>query len=137
MRALVAVATVGFAFALWQLLRPAGRAPPLPDRSALARAADIIRRQPAADACLALIGDKRLLFSASGNAFIMYGQQRRSWISLFDPIGDRAEWPELIWRLIELAAAHGGRAAFYQVRPDSLSLYLDAGLRAWKLGEYA
>jgi phosphatidylglycerol lysyltransferase len=137
MRALVAVATAGLAFALWQLLRPAGRAPPPPDRRELERAADIIRRQPAADACLALIGDKRLLFSASGNAFIMYGQQRRSWISLFDPIGDRAEWPELIWRLIELAAAHGGRAAFYQVRPESLALYLDAGLRAWKLGEYA
>ena len=31
----------------------------------------------------------------------------------------------------------GGRAAFYQVRPDSLPIYLDAGLRVVKVGEEA
>ena len=62
--------------------------------------------------------------------FVMFGRQGRSWISLFDPVGPRAEWPELIWRFIEEATDHGGRAIFYQVRPESLSLYLDAGLRA-------
>ena len=51
--------------------------------------------------------------------------------------GVAAEWPELIWRFIELATDHGGRATFYQVRGESLPLYLDAGLRAFKLGEYA
>jgi phosphatidylglycerol lysyltransferase len=83
------------------------------------------------------MGDKHLLFSASGKAFVMFGRQGRSWISLFDPVGPRAEWPELIWNFIEEATDHGGRAVFYQVRPESLSLYLDAGLRALKLGEYA
>src|SRR3546814_17914961 len=67
----------------------------------------------------------------------MYGKRGRSWVCLFDPVGPRKEWPELIWRFIELASAHGGRAAFYQVRPQSLPVYLDAGLRALKLGEYA
>src|SRR3546814_10610555 len=80
---------------------------------------------------------KGLLFSASGHAFLMYGKRGRSWVCLFDPVGPRKEWPELIWRFIELASAHGGRAAFYQVRPQSLPVYLDAGLRALKLGEYA
>jgi Uncharacterized conserved protein len=83
------------------------------------------------------MGDKNVLFSASGRAFVMFGRQGRTWISLFDPVGPRAEWPELIWRFIEEATNHGGRAVFYQVRPESLSLYLDAGLRALKLGEYA
>jgi phosphatidylglycerol lysyltransferase len=83
------------------------------------------------------MGDKHLLFSTSGKAFIMFGRQGRSWISLFDPVGPRTEWQELIWRFIEEATDHGGRAVFYQVRPESLSLYLDAGLRALKLGEYA
>eukprot|EP00952_Eustigmatos_sp_NYUAD-ZCMA_P000294 880-Eustigmatos_ZCMA.PRE.1 len=36
-----------------------------------------------------------------------------------------------------MADAHGGRAAFYKTRPQTLSLYLDAGLRAYKLGEEA
>jgi phosphatidylglycerol lysyltransferase len=67
----------------------------------------------------------------------MYGCQGRSWISLFDPVGQPAEWPELIWRFIALATDHGGRATFYQVRGETLPLYLDAGLRAFKLGEYA
>src|SRR5262249_41200876 len=46
-------------------------------------------------------------------------------------------WPELIGQFVALAHAHGGRAAFYQVRPDALPLYLDAGLRLMKLGEEA
>jgi phosphatidylglycerol lysyltransferase len=38
---------------------------------------------------------------------------------------------------VELADAYSGRAAFYQVRPDSLPVYLDAGLRVVKVGEEA
>jgi phosphatidylglycerol lysyltransferase len=124
-------------FSLWQLLRPTAGAPALPNPSDLERAAAIVKKQPAADASLVLVGDKHLLFSTSGNAFVMYGRQARSWISLFDPVGPQSEWPELIWRMIELASDHGGRAAFYQVRAQNLSAYLDAGLRAFKLGEYA
>ena len=32
-----------------------------------------------------LVGDKHLMFSATGKAFVMFGRQGRSWISLFDP----------------------------------------------------
>ena len=38
---------------------------------------------------------------------------------------------------MELADAKDGRAAFYQIRSDSLPLYLDAGLRIVKVGEEA
>ena len=137
LRALMAVVLIGLGFSLWQLLRPAAGAPSLPDAADLERAAAIIAKQPSADASLALVGDKHLLFSTSGNAFVMYGRQARSWVTLFDPVGPASEWPELIWRVIEMAADHGGRAAFYQVRAQNLSSYLDAGLRALKLGEYA
>ena len=58
-------------------------------------------------------------------------------MALYDPVGPREEWPELIWRFVEQADAYGGRAAFYQVRSDSLPLYLDAGLKIMKLGEEA
>lgn len=131
----VAVATLGIA--LWRLLRPGPAGPALPSSAELARAEAIIAAQPFADANLALMGDKHLLFSATGNAFLMFGRQSRTWIALFEPVGPPAEWPELVWRFIELAANHGARAASYQVRPQSLPIYLDAGLRAFKLGEYA
>jgi phosphatidylglycerol lysyltransferase len=67
----------------------------------------------------------------------MYGRRARSWVGLFDPVGPQSEWPELVWRFLEMAREQGGRASFYQVRPQTLPVYLDAGLRAFKLGEYA
>jgi phosphatidylglycerol lysyltransferase len=137
LRAILGVMLAGLGFAIWQLLRPSPGMPALPNAADLDRAAEIVSAQPHADANLVLVGDKHLMFSTTGKAFIMFGRQGRSWISLFDPVGPRAEWPELIWRFIEEATDHGGRAIFYQVRPESLSLYLDAGLRALKLGEYA
>jgi phosphatidylglycerol lysyltransferase len=137
LRALVGVALLASVLALRQLMRP--RAAPLPEvaPAELERAAVILKRQPSVDACVALTGDKHFLFSESGNAFIMFGRRGRSWVSLFDPTGPQSEWPELVWRFLEHAREQGGRASFYQVRPQTLPVYLDAGLRVFKLGEYA
>lgn len=137
LRALMAVALIAMAYGLWQLLRPpAGEvAPNTPEE--LAQAAAIVRTSPSSDACYALVGDKHLLFSPSGKSFIMFGKQGRSWVSLFGPIGEPREFADLVWRFIEMATGHGGRAAFYQVRPAALPLYLDCGLEAFKLGEHA
>jgi phosphatidylglycerol lysyltransferase len=137
LRAVMAVAIVGLGVALSQLLRRSAPAQKPPTAEEVDRAAGIAEAQPIADAKLVLMGDKHLLFAESGRAFIMYGRQGRSWVSLFDPVGPMSEWPELIWRLIEVSADAGGRAAFYQIRPQSLPFYLDAGLHAFKLGEYA
>lgn len=137
MRALMAVAILALGFGTWQLFRQPTGKPELPSPEDLEKANTVLRNQPAADACLALMGDKSLLFSPSGKSFIMYGKQGRSWIALSDPVGVSKEWPELVWSFIELAHAHGGRAAFYKARPQTLPLYLDAGLRAFKLGEEA
>ncbi|MDB5989427.1 MAG: putative rane protein [Herbaspirillum sp.] len=137
MRTLLVVATLGMAVGMRQLLRkPTGKAGK-PAQEELERALQVVHAQQAADACLALMGDKSLLFSSSGKSFIMYAKQGRSWIALSDPVGAQQEWPELIWNFIEMVYAHGGRAAFYKVRPQTLPLYLDAGLRAYKLGEEA
>jgi len=118
-------------------LRPPAAALPRPDAEELEKAASIVDAQPNADACIALMGDKSFLFSESGNAFVMYGRRSRSWVGLFDPVGPQSEWSELVWRFLEMAREQGGRASFYQVRPQTLPVYLDAGLRAFKLGEYA
>jgi phosphatidylglycerol lysyltransferase len=137
LRATVAVILVALAFAIIKLLRPPKLALELPTSTDLDRAQRILDRQPCADAGLALMGDKALMFSDSGESFVMYGRQGRSWIALFDPVGRDDERPQLVWKLKETAREAGGRASFYQVRPNSLSVYLDAGLRVFKLGEHA
>ncbi len=137
LRATVAVILVALAFAIIKLLRPPKVALDLPSVEELDRAQQILDQQPCADAGLALMGDKALMFSDSGESFVMYGRQGRSWIALFDPVGRDDEKPQLVWKLKETAREAGGRASFYQVRPSSLSVYLDAGLRVFKLGEHA
>ncbi|HSI60228.1 MAG TPA: bifunctional lysylphosphatidylglycerol flippase/synthetase MprF [Ideonella sp.] len=137
LRALTAVVLIGLAVSLWHLLQaPAGELP-APTAEDIERAAAIVRANPGSGACAALMGDKHLLFSPSGKSFLMFGKQRRTWVSLYGPVGEPAEWAELVWTFVERAAEHGGRPAFYQVRPETLPLYLDAGLQAFKLGEYA
>jgi phosphatidylglycerol lysyltransferase len=137
LRATLGMCVLALAIGVWQLLRlPVGRAR-LPGGPEIRKAAAIINDQERADALLALMRDKCLLFSSSGSAFLMFGKRGRSWIALFDPVGPQKEWPELISRFVELASSHGGRAAFYQVRPESLPLYLEAGLKIMKLGEEA
>jgi phosphatidylglycerol lysyltransferase len=137
LRATVGAITIALAIAVWQLLRPAPGRPTPPTPEEMARAEAIIQDQGRAEAMLALMGDKSFLFSRSGKAMLAYGKHGRSWIALFDPIGPAEEWPELIARFVELAADHGGRAAFYEIGAAALPLYLDAGLNVIKIGEEA
>lgn len=131
-------AGVAAAFALLGFL-PALRLPldDAPDAGALARAAEIVDAQPVAAARLALSGDKRLHFSDDGEAFVMYARRGNVWLALHDPVGPERLWPELIWSFIESARAAGAAPAFYQVGPERLSLYAEAGLSFWKMGEQA
>lgn len=83
------------------------------------------------------MGDKSLLFSEDETAFLMYGQQGRSRIALFDPVGPAEAWPDLVWRFVETTREAGCRPVLYQVTPALLGACADAGLRAWKFGEMA
>lgn len=67
----------------------------------------------------------------------MYALCSRSWVSMRNPVGPQAEWPNLIWRFRELSDRYDGWAVFYQVDPGSLHYYLDRGLSTLKLGEEA
>ena len=137
LRALLVGSILALGISLRQLLRTAsGRVEP-PSADELSRAASIIGAQERSAALLALMGDKSFLFSNSGKSLLMYAKRGRSWVALFDPVGPQEEWSELVWRFVELADAHSGRAAFYQVRPDTVPVYLDAGLRVVKVGEEA
>ncbi|MEK8122103.1 hypothetical protein WOB59_02995 [Methylocystis sp. IM4] len=91
LRALVGASVIATGFGVSQLLRaPKGFAPP-PAPKELAAAVEIVRRQDRGEGMLALMGDKSLLFSASGRSFLMCGKRGRSWIALFDPVGPCAE----------------------------------------------
>jgi phosphatidylglycerol lysyltransferase len=137
LRAILGVAIVAAIIAIYSLLRPAATRTALSTSDDLGRAVSIVMSQDSADANLVRMGDKRLMFSDNGNAFIMYGIQGRSWIALFDPVGPKDEISELVWRFVEQARAQGGRAIFYQISPALLPYCADAGLRAFKLGELA
>jgi glycosyltransferase 2 family protein len=89
------------------------------------------------DAGLALLGDKRFLFSASGRSFLMFGARGRSWVALGMPVGAAAERGELLWRFRELADGYGARPAFYNIGPEDLPDIVDLGFAIQKIGESA
>lgn len=89
------------------------------------------------EANLALLGDKRFLFSESGDSFLMFGVRGRSWIAMGPPIGRRAERLDLMWRFRELADAHAARPGIYSVGPDELPDLIELGFSIQKIGEFA
>jgi phosphatidylglycerol lysyltransferase len=137
LRASLAVIVIGTAYVLLNMLRPARPEPAVASAADLARARALIASADVTLANAALTGDKRLLFSDSGDTFVMYQIAGHSWIALGDPVGARAGAEELVWRLREMSDHHGGEPVFYQVGAERLSLYVDLGLAAMKIGEEA
>ncbi|NWK97571.1 bifunctional lysylphosphatidylglycerol flippase/synthetase MprF [Sphingobium lactosutens] len=136
LRAALATGVLAIGVAIRSMLRPASigalmaTEAPLPSAEALALASRT-------DACLALTGDKHLLVSPSGRAFLMYQVQGHSWIVMGDPVGDPGEWSDLLWQMRERVDAAQGRLLIYQLSMDSLSLAIDLGLSIVKYGEEA
>lgn len=132
---LLMVGALGLAIA--HLLAPRPSLPALPGAAEIDQLRRIMAHTPTVTANLALMGDKRLLFSASGRSFVMYGIMGRSWVVLGDPIGPEAEQAGLVRNFLALCDRHGARPVFYQVDHARLPLYTRLGLRPLKLGEEA
>ncbi len=109
----------------------------LPHPVSLDHVRRIVRQEGNARANLALLGDKRFLFSSSGKAFIMYRVKGKSWVALGDPVGLQAEHEGLVWSFREICDRHGGWPVFYLVDAEGLSLYVDLGLSLLRLGDDA
>jgi phosphatidylglycerol lysyltransferase len=137
LRASLAVIVLGSTYVLLNMLRPARPEPAVAGPEELSRARPLIERSDSTLPNAALSGDKRLLFSEAGDAFVMYQIAGRSWIALGDPVGSQAGAEELVWRLREISDHHGGQTVFYQVGAERLALYVDLGLAALKIGEEA
>jgi len=136
LRASFAVSLLLGAVAVAQLMRPAmpraraqsSDAPPEGEAFALTHRTD---------ACLAFTGDKRFLRSPTGRCFLMYQIRGHSWIVMSDPVGDPAEWSDLLWALREEADASQGRLLLYQISLQMLPIAIDLGLQIIKYGEEA
>ncbi len=140
LRAWTGAGVLFLGFGLWRLIstpatpRIVGDADPDFERvrSILASAED-----PSPDSNLALLGDKRFLFSESGRTFLMFGVRGRSWIGLGAPVGLVSERQELLWRFRELADAHAARPVLYFMGPSVLPEIVEMGFTLQKTGESA
>ncbi len=138
LRALVAAAAAGMLFALASLIRPVRLHREPPSEAELAQALPLIKQFPSAQAHLALMGDKTLLFDPTHQAFVMYDIAGRSWVTMGDPVGaDEDVRRELVWTFLEQCEHAGGWPVFYQVSPADLDLYLEVGMNLLKIGEEA
>jgi phosphatidylglycerol lysyltransferase len=137
LRAMIGVLGALMLFALSRKLRHAEAEPDLPSARQLDIASRIAADSPDTIANLALLGDKSLMFSETGQSMIMYGISGRSWVALGDPLGPESERGELAWRFRESADEHGGWPVFYEVSARHLPIYIDLGLTLLKLGEEA
>ena len=137
LRATVGLISVMLFFVLARMMRPAKPKAPSLREDEIDRVEALVRNSPRTYACLALLGDKSFLFSQQGNAFLMYGVEGRSWVSMGDPLGREDEYQELVWQMREISDGYHGWSVFYEVSMDKLYLYLDLGLSFFKLGEEA
>ena len=138
LRSLVGAAAAGLLFALATLIKPQRLRRDPPSEAELARALPLIRNFRSAQAHLALMGDKHLLFDADDKAFLMYDTEGRSWVTMGDPVGeDEDVRRELVWSFMEQCERAGGWPVFYQVSPVDLDLYLEVGMNLLKIGEEA
>lgn len=140
LRAAAGVAIVTLLVSAWSLLAPPGarwRGRPSPED--VERARRIIATPGAGhtDAHLALLADKDLIFSPSGNSFLMFRRRGGRWITMGEPYGEPSERRDLLWRFMEIADENGARPAFYSITEEMLPDLVDLGLTVRKIGETA
>ncbi|MDE2487358.1 MAG: bifunctional lysylphosphatidylglycerol flippase/synthetase MprF, partial [Alphaproteobacteria bacterium] len=139
-RAWAGAAVALLAFGVWRLFASAatpgitGEADPEFDRVRTILAGAEVA-EPGSN--LALLGDKRFLFSTSGESFLMFGVRGRSWVALGAPVGRRDERLELMWRFRELADSHAARPGFYGISAEDLPDIVELGFSIQKVGESA
>lgn len=133
---LVSSLIVGLA-ALWLLLRAPGLRAGLPSKDDLDRAETVIAAADDANAGFALTGDKALIFSGNGRAFVMFGISGGSWLAFGGPIGPPDAGEDAASDFVEAARSAGARPVFYEVGAADVPLMLDLGLTLHKMGEEA
>ena len=137
LRAMAGVAIISVIALLARMLRSKGRLGALPTDVDMQDARKVVTQSPKTASNLALLGDKRFLFNNDRTAFIMYGDEGRSYVSMGDPVGGKEAARDLAWEFRELCDVGGRLPVFYQVDDETMPLYVDMGLSLIKIGEEA
>ncbi len=137
LRALVGAAAVFLIIGIANVLGPISSRPEILDDELLNEVTAIVKSSRQANAHLALLGDKRFIFSDDRKAFVMFGCEGKSWIAMGDPVGSESSVDDAAWRFREACDQAGARPVFYQVNERSLGRYIEMGLAMIKLGETA
>ena len=105
----------------------------------LARADAILATADLCDpqANVALLGDKKFLFSDSGKSFITYGVKGRTWVAMGGPIGRQDEALDLVQAFLAKAKQARAQVSFYGVGPQFSSLARVLDFKMLKTGERA
>ncbi|MBB5518617.1 phosphatidylglycerol lysyltransferase domain-containing protein [Amphiplicatus metriothermophilus] len=113
--------------------------PPVGNAAEIERAARALRDAEIydGDSFLALTGDKRFVWSASGASFLMFGVWGRAWIAMGGPVGRADEFDEVAARFAEAARAARAWPAYYAVGADAAARLAAHGFVAEKVGERA
>jgi phosphatidylglycerol lysyltransferase len=119
------------------MAKPRPMLPILASQQDIDAVAAVITSSQDAQHCVALTGDKSIMWSDDGRAFIAFGVTSRFWVAVGNPCGPLDACQELIWKFREEADLFGAKVAFYQVTADDLPLYIDLGLSLVKFGEQA
>ncbi len=137
LRGLIAGAVVFSMYSLSRLLRPYQAPPAIASEAELEEVAKIVRGSEPTSANLALLGDKRFIFSEDRKAFVMFGCEGNSWIAMGDPVGPQASADDAAWQFREACDEAGVAAVFYQIDESHLGRYIEMGLSMIKIGEEA
>lgn len=135
LRASVGAGVLLVILGLTQLVKPVTPVTMLPTPDELEKIKDIVGKSKYTYANLALLGDKSFLLNSQGTGFIMYAIQKYSWIAMGDPVCPPDQMNELVWQFREISEDQDSTPCFYQVSPENLSHYVDAGFTFVKIGE--
>ncbi len=135
--ALIVVAALLATRALYFWLRPfAQRARSSPEERVAAE--ELVRAEGHDSLCyFALRRDKSYFFSPSGRSFLAYAVISGSAIVSGDPIGERAEFVELLLEFKRVALARAWRVGIINASEELLPVYHQVGLRSWYIGDEA
>ncbi|MDR1696539.1 MAG: phosphatidylglycerol lysyltransferase domain-containing protein [Endomicrobium sp.] len=85
----------------------------------------------------ALAGDKKFMVNDEKNSFIMYAPSGNNWIALGDPVGDKKQASEVLWKFKEVAEDRSARPVFIGVDARFKHVYYDIGLDMFRIGQKA
>ena len=132
------LAVTGLVTIAYLIFRPLAAPRSLPDAKVRAAAVDLVCAHGSDTlAYFKLRRDKQYLFSADRRAFLGYRIENGVMLCSGDPVGERASLAGVVREAVGFAERHGLKLAALGVGGDLVSLWEQAGLRAFYIGDEA